>query len=425
MSKELMTPREELVESIDPYIKLTDIEDKHKREVTAVLLENQRQQYSTDLTSLREDINMTPQVQNWQNVMLQMARRITPKLIAFDLAGVQPMNMPDSVAFALHARYPDGSTPIDFTKGKEALFQEVDTAHSGKGTSDFSDNPFLAATDVLAKTGIGMDTPEGEKAKWKRMGLEIKKISVSAKTRQLRADYSIEIEKDMQAVHGLSARQILTEVISDEIVLELNQEFVRRLYHIALVGGQGFATPGVFDYVTGSDGRYSGERVLGMWMAIELEANRLQLLNRRGRGNFIVTSANVASMLGNVGIMKNDTDYQSSLNVDVMTNTYAGIVNGRTRVYVDPFLSHDGVLIGYKGVNEMDNGVFYCPYVPLTMYQGIDVTNDFKNSLGAQTRAGFVQNPIVPDSDKASDAWVKGKNYYYTKFAINNLKFGG
>lgn len=373
---------------------------------TLQMLENQQRQ-------LKEDLNVTSQISNYDPVVINMVRRITPQLIAYDICGVQPMSTPTGLGFAIKARYPNASTPYFDANSKEALYDKVDTAHAGTGTHDDTLNPF-DDVDVLAGTGVGMEKTVGETAKWKSMGITIEKIALEAKTRQLRADYSLEIENDMRAVHGLDASAELANILTNEIVLEQNQELVRTLYHCAMIGAQGTATAGTFNYSTETDGRWAGERALGLWAFIQSEANKLFLKNRRGAGNFIITSLGVANALIFAGILKSDTNLDTKININLTSNTYVGTA-GRFKVFVDPFLTHNGVLIGYKGANELDAGMIFAPYVPLTAHRGIDVQNDFKPAIGFQTRYAVAPNPFT--------TLEKGKNVYYTKFKVDNLPF--
>lgn len=385
--------------------KLQESVSVSKFNTTLQLLENEAK-------ALKEDVNVTSQIKGYDPVLISMVRRMTPQLIAYDVCGVQPMNMPTGLGFAIRALYPNAASPQFNATSKEALFKEVNTAHSGTGTDDRSDNPFTDV-DLLAKTGHGMDTPTGETAAWKNMGITIDKIALEAKTRQLRADYSFELEKDMQAVHNLSARAELSNILAQEIVLEQNQEIVRTIMHAAHIGAQNQATAGTFDYATGTDGRWAGEKALGLWAYIRSEAARLYLENRRGAGNFIITSMGVANALQLAGILKNDTNYAQSIDINLQSSTYVGMA-GQLKVFVDPFLTHDGVVIGYKGANEFDAGVIYAPYVPLTMHSGLDASNDrFRNAIGFQQRAAIAANPFT--------SLEKGKNIYYSKFAISNL----
>lgn len=379
-------------------------ENTSRYNTTLRLLDNQELQ-------LKEDLNVTSQIKNYDPVVIKMVRRITPQLIAHDIVSVQPMTMPTGLGFALRARYPDASSPVDFTQGDEALFDKVKTEHSGTGTHGVVD--VWGATDVLAQTGIGMETKVGETAKWKSMGVTIDRVELVAKTRQLRADYSNEIEKDLRAVHGLEASAELANILTSEIALEMNQELIRTLYHVALVGAQGTAAPGTFNFTTETDGRWLGERALGFAAFIEKEANRLALLNRRGRGNFIITSANVATVLALAGMLKNDHSLTTNMDVDIINSAYAGTM-GRFKIFIDPLLSEDGILVGYKGQNEIDAGVIYAPYVPLQAYNGIDVVNGFKNAIGFQTRYAIASNPITK--------LEQNKNVYYSKFKVEGLQ---
>lgn len=375
------------------------ITNDYKRFVTARLLENEAQ-------ALTESAgNTTSSIASYDPVLIKMVRRTAPVLIAYDVCGVQPMSMPTGLAFAMKARYGAGATT-----NPEALFNEADTDYSGTGTHAGTD-PFGVAAYT---TGTALDTAAGEAAtSWNEMGMTIEKVPVVAKTRQLRSTYSIELAQDLKAVHGLDAEAELTNILGNEVVSETNREIVRTIYLVAKAGAIYTTTPGTFDLYTDSDGRWSVERAKGLAVAIEREANKIAIETRRGKGNFIITSADVASVLNLAGVL----DYAPALNqmtnleIDPAGVAYAGQF-GRFRVYIDPYLSGDGVVVGFKGSNAYDAGLIYAPYVPATLFNTTD-PQTFQPALGIKTRYAIAANPMT--------TMTVGQNVYYRKFAISNL----
>lgn len=386
--------------------------EMHKRSTTAQLLENQDH-------FLSEASNVTAGVENWDPILMKLVRRMAPKLIAYDLCGVQAMTGPTGLLFALKARYAgrNGTTPGSGAGsgetpqgGAEALgLDEANSAYSGTGTHAGT-NPFSGTYT----RGTGKATAAGETDPWAAMGVTIEKSSVTAKTRQLRADYSLELAQDMRAIHNLDADSELVNILSTEIIAELNREVVGTLYTIAKQGAQFASTPGTFDLQNDADGRWAAERYKGLLFAIERDANAIAFETRRGKGNLLVVSADVASALAMAGILDYAPAVQAmtaGLQVDVTGTSYAGQA-GRFKVYVDPYATGDGYMVGYKGMNQYDAGMFYCPYVPLQLVRATDPVN-FHPALGFKTRYALAANPFT--------TLGQGANVYYRKAVITNL----
>ena len=415
--------------------RVESIKDDNKRRVTAQLLENQE-------NFLREESNISGTVpgagevgKNWDPILISMVRRMAPKLIAYDVCGVQPMNQPTGLIFALRARY-NNKTVAGLKNafgqdikgiGDEALHNEAQAGFSGNGNALDADNPFGAA---FADMTGPMSTSQAESANnWDSMNMTIERSSVTVGSRQLRADWSLELTQDLKAVHGVDAESELSNILSTEITNEINREVVRRIYTIAKIGAQFAGTPGTFNLQSDSDGRWSVEKFKGLFFALEREANQIAIETRRGKGNVIITSANVASALVLAGILDYApaTQALANLEIDVTGVTYAGTV-GRHKVYIDPYLSHDGLVMGYKGATQYDAGFFYCPYVPLQMVRATNPLN-FQPAIGFKTRYGMVANPFAASDVNASGVVVEktgkglgqGENPYYRKFIISGL----
>ena len=405
--------------------KVEKINDPIRKRATAQLLENQE-------TFLREDAAATSSIpgagavgSNWDPIMIAMVRRMAPKLIAYDVCGVQPMTGPTGLIFAMKARYTNKD-------GAEAQgLNEVNPSFSGNGTAADATNPFQAAFDdgsgSMATSAAEADTS------WDAMSMTIERTSVTAGSRQLRADWSLELTQDLKAIHGLEAENELSNILSTEITNEINREVVRKIYTIAKVGAQYNARSwvtatatdptsanydgdgdikGFFDLnaAADGDGRWSVEKFKGLFFAIEREANAVAFETRRGKGNIMITSANVASALVLAGILNYSPATQAAVNleVDVTGVTFAGTV-GRHKVYIDPYLSTDGFVVGYKGTTQYDAGFFYCPYVPLQLVRAVNPAN-FQPALGFKTRYGIVANPFTANT--------KNGNVYYRKVAV-------
>ena len=412
------------------------IKDHHKRAVTAAVLENQE-------IALREEGmiteaapgNATGSVANWNPVLIALVRRAMPNLMAYDICGVQPMAGPTGLIFAMKSRYNGGDTT-----NREALFNEAETQFSGdsSGTHD-SDNASglnvanaddVATIDSDRLTALaagGMSTANAEKhgsageTSFREMGFTIEKATVTAKSRALKAEYSLELAQDLKAIHGLDAETELANILSTEILAEINREVIRTINSQAKTGAlqSNTAVNGIFNIQTDADGRWSVEKFKGLVLQIERECNRIAIETRRGKGNFIICSSDVASALSAASMLDYTPAMSTNLNVDDTGNTFAGVMNGRTRVYIDPYASANYVTVGYKGTNPYDAGLFYCPYVPLTMVRAVG-EDTFQPKIGFKTRYGMASNPYVGAAPADGLAAVK-TNQYYRIFRVDNI----
>jgi hypothetical protein len=399
------------------------IKDAYKKQVTAILLENQEAALAEQRKIISESApaNVTGNVDKFDPVLISLVRRSMPNLMAYDICGVQPMNMPTGLIFAMKSKYKPSDT--------EALFNEADTAYSGAtGPAPYTAhnaNLFTSA-DALGGFGGGMLTLEGEGKNPAEMGFSIERVTVTAKTRALKAEYSMELAQDLKSVHGLDAESELSNILSAEIMAEINREVIRTLYFVAKPGAaSGTTTAGFFDLDTDSDGRWSVERFKGLMFHAEREANQIAKTTRRGKGNIIICSSDVASALAMAGKLDYTPALSTDLNVDDTGNTFAGILNGKYKVYVDPYFSvqsgasfSDLMVVGYKGSNAYDAGLFYCPYVPLQMVRATD-PDTFQPRVGFKTRYGMVANPLSTSS--AADGIAAGNNNYYRIVRIKNI----
>jgi hypothetical protein len=431
-----MTIRQDLVKKWAPVLDhegAAPIKEQYRREVTAVLLENQEIEMRRGREAMGE-LNETAPANavgsygdtggfaKFDPVLISLVRRAMPQLIAYDVCGVQPMTQPTGLIFAMKSRYSTQG-------GTEALFNEADTDFSGTGTHAGSTwNPSSNTT------GTGLSTSAGERlgqggtgdGSFGAMAFSIEKRSVTAKTRALKAEYSIELAQDMKSVHGLDAEGELSNILSTEILSEINREVIRTIYKTAKVGAAvGTTTAGTFDLDTDSNGRWSVEKFKGLLFQIEREANAIAQQTRRGRGNFIICSSDVASALAMAGVLDYAPALNTSLNVDEASTTFAGVLNGKYKVYVDPYTANQGTTqfftMGYKGSSAFDAGMFYCPYVPLQMVRAVD-PNSFQPKIGFKTRYGLVANPFVQlDNSDSDGALTADVNYYYRKVAVTNL----
>jgi len=375
--------------------KVEKIESSYKQKVTAQLLEN-----TENFLAEATPTNLAGGMQNYDPILISLVRRMAPKLIAYDIAGLQPMNGPTGLIFALRARYSDQA-------GSEAGVDEADTDFSGAGTHAGSD-PFGGTYT----TGTGMSTSTGQGDTWAEMAFTIEKSSVTAESRQLKASYSIELAQDLKAIHGLDADQELTNILSTELIAEINRHVIRTVYSVAKAGAAFATTPGTFDLATDSDGRWSVEKFKGLIYAIERDANAIAIDTRRGKGNIIICSADVASAMALAGVLDYNPALATKLDVDPAGATFAGTYRGRFKVYVDPYATGDFYVVGYKGANQYDAGMFYCPYVPLQQVRATDQTS-FQPSVGFKTRYGMVSNPFTSLSADS--------NAYYRKVRVTNL----
>ena len=361
---------ENLQEKWSPVLEHPDlpkIDNPYKRAVTSVILENQEKAAREDKAFLGEIANITGDaaVANWDPILISLVRRAMPNLIAYDICGVQPMTGPTGLIFAMKSRFTSNS-------GTEALFNEADSDFSGTGTHSSSLNPGLmndTTTSVTAGTGIATATAEASSS-FAEMAFSIEKSTVTAKTRQLKAEYTMELAQDLKAIHGLDAETELANILSAEILAEINREVVRTIYEKAKKGANiNTTTSGTFDLDTDSNGRWSVEKFKGLMFQVERDANVIAQETRRGKGNIIICSSDVASALQMAGVLDYTPALNNSLNVDDTGNTFAGTLNGRYKVYIDPYASNNTAaqyyVVGYKGTSPYDAGMFYCPYVPL------------------------------------------------------------
>lgn len=414
---------------------LPQIKDSFRKEVTAVLLENQHREMQKANTLLNEDapansVGSFPDaggVAKFDPVLISLVRRAMPKLIAYDVAGVQPLTQPTGLIFAMKSKYGTQG-------GDEALFNEANTEWSGKdGAGTQAPYNFSAgATNVI---GRGMSTAEGEalgtanNPAFNQMAFTIEKIAVEAKTRKLKAEYSLELAQDMKAIHGIDAEAELSNILSTEILTEINREIIRTIYQTAKVGAVAgtTATAGTFDLDVDANGRWSVEKFKGLLFQMEREANQIGHETRRGRGNFIICSADVASAMQMAGVL----DYtpalaaNANLNVDDTSTTFAGVLNGKYKVYIDPYTANGGAnpqyfVMGYKGASATDAGLFYAPYVPLQMMRAVD-SNSFQPKIAFQTRYGLVANPFSTGANAVSGALTADSNVYFSKVRVTNL----
>ena len=431
----MTTNRTDLVKKWSPVLDhegSSPIKNQYIKEVTAVLLENQEREIRRGHEALGElneaaPVNAvgsypdTSGMAKFDPVLISLVRRAMPQLIAYDVAGVQPMTQPTGLIFAMKSRY-------GTMGGTEALFNEADTDYSGTGTHAGS-NP-VSGTFT---TGTGLATADGERlgqggsgdGSFGQMAFSIEKTSVTAKTRALKAEYSIELAQDMKSVHGLDAEGELSNILSTEILSEINREVIRTIYKTAKPGAAvGTTTAGTFDLDVDSNGRWSVEKFKGLMFQIEREANAIGQQTRRGRGNFLITSADVASALAMAGVLDYAPAIQgnSAMNIDDTSTTFAGVLNGKYKVYVDPYTANVSdsqfFVVGYKGPSAFDAGLFYCPYVPLQMVRAVD-PNSFQPKIGFKTRYGLVANPFV--SLDGSGGLTADENYYYRKVKVTHL----
>jgi hypothetical protein len=426
---------------------LPKIKDTYRRAVTAIILENQEKAMAEEGRMLNEAAPTNSgfggagngQLDGYDPILISLVRRALPNLIAYDICGVQPMTGPTGLIFAMKSRY--GSN-----NGTEALFNEANTAFTsqnaafgltGNGSHPAGNtNPVLDLTNPGSYVvGNGMTTAQAEALgdsaanAFGEMAFSIDKVTVTAKSRALKAEYTMELAQDLKAVHGLDAETELSNILSTEILAEINREVVRTIYRSATAGAQfGVTTAGTFDLDTDSNGRWSVEKFKGLVFQIEREANAIARATRRGKGNIIIVSSDVASALAMAGVLDYTPALQANLNVDDTGNTFAGLLHGRIKVYIDPYFggSSNGdelCTVGYKGTSPYDAGLFYCPYVPLQMVRAIGQDN-FQPKIGFKTRYGMVANPFatnrgdgtVGERNTSDDA-----NIYYRIFRVRNL----
>jgi hypothetical protein len=457
------------------YEGLDSIKDSHRRAVTAVLLENQ-EKFLREQSAFEHGGNFLTEAPTMSTgsgtyagfsggaaaggptagfdpVLISLIRRSMPNLIAYDIAGVQPMSGPTGLIFAMRSRYTNQS-------GAETFYNEVDSAFSGQpaGLDDangFADgvagmgttaqagsnpsilNPVGTASSTGYNVGEGMRTDSAENLDgtgadaFNQMAFSIEKVTVTAKSRALKAEYSLELAQDLKAIHGLNAEAELANILSTEILAEINREVIRTIYKVAEQGAvQNVATPGVFDLDIDSNGRWSVEKFKGLLFQIERDANAIAQRTRRGKGNIIMCSADVASALTMAGVLDYTPALNANLTVDDTGNTFAGTLMGKFRVYIDPYAANltsaNGTpgnqyyVVGYKGSSPYDAGLFYCPYVPLQMVRAVG-ENSFQPKIGFKTRYGLVANPFAEGTNKGLGALTVNQNRYYRRVAVKNL----
>jgi len=446
------------------YEGMDPIKDSHRRAVTAVLLENQEQTLREEREFLSEGPTVSTNsganagfsagasspVAGFDPVLISLIRRAMPNLVAYDLAGVQPMNGPTGLIFAMRSRYNTQS-------GTEALFNEADSAFSGQSsnfnntdgmtqaavglgtTAQAGSNPglldptFPATGDATTyNVGQGMRTDnaenlgDGTEGHFNEMAFSIEKVTVTAKSRALKAEYSLELAQDLKAIHGLNAEAELANILSTEILAEINREVIRTIYNVAESGAQAnVATQGTFDLDVDSNGRWSVEKFKGLIFQIERDANAIAQRTRRGKGNMILCSADVASALTMAGVLDYTPALNANLNVDDTGNTFAGVLQGKYRVYIDPYSANVAAnqyyVVGYKGSSPYDAGLFYCPYVPLQMVRAVG-QDTFQPKIGFKTRYGIVANPFAEGTnDTALGRLARNSNRYYRRVKVTNL----
>jgi hypothetical protein len=423
---------EQLTKKWEPVLNhdgLGQITDKYKRAVTAVVLENQEKALREERTALFE----TPanniagtgasDIDRYDPILISLVRRALPNLMAYDVAGVQPMTGPTGLIFAMKSTYTTQA-------GTEALFNEADTDFAGTGTHAGS-NP----VDGAYTTGTGVATVDAEQlgesggTDFGQMAFSIEKTTVTAKTRALKAEYTVELAQDLKAIHGLDAEGELSNILSQEILAEINREVIRTIYKVAKTGAASTATAGTFDLDVDSNGRWSVERFKGLLFNIERDANVIAQDTRRGKGNFIICSSDVAAALAMAGMLDTGGALAGSpsLQVDDTGNTFVGTLNGRYKVFVDPYSANTGAasqfyVVGYKGANAYDAGIFYCPYVPLQMVRAIDPST-FQPKIGFKTRYGMIANPFVTQSNGTTDGdtFTANRNQYFRRVKVTNL----
>ena len=434
---------EHLQEKWQPVLEhndLPEINDSYRKAVTTVILENQEKALKEDRGFLGEaaPTNSTgAAVDNWDPILISLVRRAMPNLIAYDIAGVQPMTGPTGLIFAMRSRYKANN-------GTEAFYDEAESAFSGAaananipgsaGTSSNGETNPAVLNDsspgaYTADGGMTTATAEalGDAANnaFAEMSFSIEKNSVEAKSRALKAEYSMELAQDLKAVHGLDAETELANILSGEILNEINREVVRTVYVSAKPGAQtDTATAGIFDMDVDSNGRWSVEKFKGLMFQVEREANVIAQQTRRGKGNMIVCSSDVASALQMAGQLDTSPALNNNLNVDDAGNTFAGVLNGRYKVYIDPYSANAAAkqffVVGYKGTSPYDAGIFYCPYVPLQMVRAVG-ENSFQPKIGFKTRYGLTANPFAGGATVRSGAITANDNVYYRRVQVTNI----
>ena len=451
LAEEIQTKWKPVLEHED----LPQIKDAHKRAVTAQILENTEKAIAEARAAGMGGMLMEAgptnatgsSVDNFDPVLISLVRRAMPNLVAYDICGVQPMTGPTGLIFAMRARYANQT-------GTEAFYNEANTGHSARGGANATNSEagygasaagsklvggealnvgtypgasnnaggntyaFAGGIPTALAEGLGSNTT----AIFPEMAFSIEKVSVTAKSRALKAEYSLELAQDLKAIHGLDAETELSNILSAEILAEINREVIRTVVTTAKTGAtEGTTTTGIFDLDTDSNGRWSVEKFKGLMFQVEREANQIAKGTRRGKGNIIICSSDVASALQMAGVL----DYapalnSNNLNVDDTGNTFAGVLNGRLRVYIDPYAGANYMVVGYKGSSAFDAGLFYCPYVPLQMVRAVN-PDTFQPKIGFKTRYGMVANPFAEGTTEGLGALTQDSNVYYRRLIVNNL----
>ena len=438
----------QLIEKWSPVLdheSAPSIDDRYRKAVTARLLENQEIALKEESAQAQGNFISEAAAANnigsgsapnnigtFDPVLISLVRRAMPNLIAYDIAGVQPMTGPTGLIFAMKSKYSSQS-------GTEALYNEADTDFSGTGTHQADPTGLSGVTDAdtdatiadeadtVSTFGTGLSTAAAERlgvgetgdGSFGEMAFTIEKATVTAKSRALKAEYTMELAQDLKAIHGLDAEGELANILSAEILAEINREVIRSILKTAKIGAlqSSTAVSGIFDVATDSDGRWMVEKFKGLIMQLEREANVIAKETRRGKGNFVLCSSDVASALAAAGLLDYTPALSANLNVDDTGNTFAGVLNGRLKVYIDPYSTVDFACVGYRGSNPYDAGLFYCPYVPLTMVKAVG-ENDFQPRMGFKTRYGMIANPYVAiDGSIGSDR----SNQYFRIFRVDDI----
>jgi hypothetical protein len=414
---------------------LPQIKDKYRREVTGVMLENtahalkEGSAYSPQslLGESTAPINQTSGSANYDPVLITLVRRAMPNLVAYDLCGVQPMTGPTGLIFAMRSRYSNQT-------GTETFFNEVNTGFSTVASGANTAVGFgmvganVSGNAQLYNTAAGMSLAQAEllgdagNTAFADMAFSIEKVTVVAKSRALKAEYSMELAQDLKAIHGLDAETELANILTTELLAEINREIVRTINVTAVAGAQsGTTTAGIFDLDTDSNGRWLVEKFKGMHFQLERECNAIAKATRRGKGNILICSSDVASAFQMAGTLDYTPALDSNnLQVDDTGATFAGVLNGRIRVYIDPYAGINYMTSGFKGSNAWNAGLFYCPYVPLQMVRAVGETT-FQPKIGFKTRYGLVANPFSPGATASDGSLIANTNQYYRRVLINNL----
>jgi len=437
-----MFQTEHLQEKWQPVLEhndLPEIKDSYRKAVTTVILENQEKALQEDNQFLSEaaPTNVAGGAANWDPIMISLVRRSMPNLIAYDVAGVQPMTGPTGLIFAMRSRF-------KAQNGAEAFYNEADSAFSGAAAN--ANIPGSAGTSSAGETNPALlnDTPAGAYTadgamatataealgdsasnSFAEMAFSIEKQTVTAKSRALKAEYTMELAQDLKAIHGLDAETELANILSAEILAEINREVVRTIYVVAKKGAAtDTATSGIFDMDVDSNGRWSVEKFKGLMFQLERDANAIAQETRRGKGNMIICSSDVASALQMAGVLDYTPALNNNLNVDDAGNTFAGVLNGRYKVYIDPYSANAAekqfYVCGYKGTSPYDAGIFYCPYVPLQMVRAVG-ENTFQPKIGFKTRYGLTANPFAEGITAGGGAMTANANTYYRRVQVTNI----